>query len=119
LLSDEDIVQDISDAIQSLGGPMTRARARRVNDTIVHFMIKSIEGPAQIEEGKAQVEEKEPKFMIIIKACDSGKIKYKKSGKIKSCTKHMKVEHLAIKEHQFLFFNLHFPCNNSAHYYDN
>jgi translation initiation factor IF-1 len=77
--NDEDIVQDISDAIQSLGGPMTRARARRVNDTIVHFMIKSIEGPAQIEEGKAQVEEKEPKFMIIIQACDSGTIKYEES----------------------------------------
>jgi translation initiation factor IF-1 len=77
--NDEDIVQDISDAIQSLGGPMTRARARRVDDAIVHFMIKSIEGPAQIEEGKAQVEEKEPKFMIIIQACDSGTIKYEES----------------------------------------
>jgi hypothetical protein len=44
-------------------------------------MIKSIEGPAQIEEGKAQVEEKEPKFIIIIQECDSATIKHKKSGK--------------------------------------
>ena len=58
---------------------MTRARARRVDDAIVHFMIKSIEGPAQIEEGKAQVEEKEPKFMIIIQASDSGTIKYEEN----------------------------------------
>lgn len=79
--NDEDTIQDISDAIQSLGGPMTRARARRVNDALVHFIIKSIEGPAQIEEGLAQVEEKEPKFVFIIQACDSGTIKHKKSGK--------------------------------------
>lgn len=73
--NDEDTVQDISDAIQSLGGPMTRARARRVNDALVHFIIKSIEGSAQVEEGVAQVEEKEPKFIIIIQECDSGTIK--------------------------------------------
>ncbi|RHN45464.1 hypothetical protein MtrunA17_Chr7g0231511 [Medicago truncatula] len=54
---------------------MTRARARRVNDALVHFIIKSIEGSAQVEEGVAQVEEKEPKFIIIIQECDSGIIK--------------------------------------------
>jgi hypothetical protein len=40
-------------------------------------MIKSIEGPTQIEEGMTQIEEKEPKFMIIIQACDSVTIKHK------------------------------------------
>jgi hypothetical protein len=45
-------------SIQSLGGPMTRTSARRVNDALVHFMIKSIEGPTQIEEGMTQIEEK-------------------------------------------------------------
>ncbi|CAJ2650467.1 unnamed protein product [Trifolium pratense] len=71
--NDEDTIQDISDAIQSLGGPMTRARARRVNDALVHFMIKSIEGPAQVDEDLAQIEEKESKLKIIIQACDGGK----------------------------------------------
>ncbi|CAJ2645713.1 unnamed protein product [Trifolium pratense] len=66
--NDEDIIQDISDAIQSLGGPMKRACARRINDVLVHFMIKSIEGPAQVDEGLAQIEEKEPKLKIIIQA---------------------------------------------------
>jgi hypothetical protein len=59
---------------------MTRARERRVNDAIVHFMIKSIEGSAQIEERGAQVEEKEPKFMINIQASDSGTIRHEESG---------------------------------------
>lgn len=62
-LLDEDIIQDINDTMQGLGGPMTRARARRVNDALVHFMIKSIECMGQIEE-------KEPKFILIIQACD-------------------------------------------------
>jgi hypothetical protein len=62
-------------------GPMIRARARRVNDALVHFMIKSIEGPTQIKEDITQVEAKEPKFIIIIQECDSGTIKHKKSGK--------------------------------------
>ncbi|CAJ2644940.1 unnamed protein product [Trifolium pratense] len=66
--NDEDIIQDTSDAIQSLGGPMKRACARRINDVLVHFMIKSIEGPAQVDEGLAQIEEKEPKLKIIIQA---------------------------------------------------
>jgi len=57
---------------------MTRARARRVNDALVHFMIKSNEGSAQVEEGLAQIVEKEPKFKIIIQACDSGIINHKK-----------------------------------------
>lgn len=61
--NDEDVIQDINDTMQSLGGPMTRARARRVNDALVHFMIKSIECMGQIEE-------KEPKFILIIQACD-------------------------------------------------
>ena len=61
--NDEDVIQDINDTMQSLGGPMTRARARRVNDALVHFMIKSIECMGQIEE-------KELKFILIIQACD-------------------------------------------------
>lgn len=61
--NDEDVIQDRNDTMQDLGGPMTRARERRVNDALVHFMIKSIECMGQIEE-------KEPKFILIIQACD-------------------------------------------------
>jgi hypothetical protein len=41
---------------------MIRARARRVNDALVQFMIKLIEGSAQIEEGMTQVGKKKPKL---------------------------------------------------------
>ncbi|KAI5432507.1 Cellulose synthase A catalytic subunit 8 [UDP-forming] [Lathyrus oleraceus] len=61
--NDEDVIQDRNDTMQDLGGPMTRERERRVNDALVHFMIKSIACMSQIEE-------KEPKFILIIQACD-------------------------------------------------
>ena len=62
--SDEDIGhQDIGDTIQSLGGPTTRARARRVNDALNQFMIKSLEGLEQVQGN-------EPKFIILIQIHD-------------------------------------------------
>jgi hypothetical protein len=46
---------------------MKRTRVTRVNGVLVHIMIKSIEGWIQIAEDMTQVEEKEPKFTIIIR----------------------------------------------------
>lgn len=58
--SDKDISQqDISDAIQSLGGPVTRTRARKINRALVQFMINSMED-------EDLVEEKKPKLVFII-----------------------------------------------------
>jgi translation initiation factor IF-1 len=62
--NDEDIGhQDIGDAIQSLGGPMTRARARRVNGALNQFMTKSLEGLEQVQGN-------EPKFILLIQIHD-------------------------------------------------
>jgi hypothetical protein len=44
---------------------MTRANARRVNDTLVQFMTKSMEGVDQVQG-------KEPKFMLTIQVHDQG-----------------------------------------------
>ena len=55
--------QDIGDATKSLGGPMTRARARRVDDALNQFMTKSLEGLEQVQGN-------DPKFIFLIQIHD-------------------------------------------------
>lgn len=61
-MSDEDI--DHQEAIKSLGDPMTRAKATKIQYALVQFMMKSI--AAKEQEGK------EPKFVLVIQASVEG-----------------------------------------------
>jgi len=52
---DEEISHhDISDAIQSLGGPMKRAPARRVNDALIQLKTKSMEDINKVQENESK-----------------------------------------------------------------
>lgn len=54
------------EAIQSLGGPMTRAMSRRVQESLVQFMTKTI-----ANRGKDVIA---PKTMLVIQAMEEAQL---------------------------------------------
>lgn len=55
-INDEDMNhQDLSEATQNLGGPMTKERARRVNGTLTQFMTKPMESIDQLRGNESRL----------------------------------------------------------------